>query len=106
MIVVHSVTRGWQDMGLLLGVMGEMQPPIPCATEGCLVTSSILSYRHFSQTYCRKGPLGTAPPRHGGQGMPWPQRKQVQEQRIAAGPGLLHTHGGADWRVRSGMPAR
>jgi len=22
MIVVHSVTRGWQDIGVLLGVMG------------------------------------------------------------------------------------
>ena len=52
------------------------------------------------------GPLGTAQPRHGGQGMTWPQRKQVQDQRIAAGRGLRHTPGGEDWRVRSGMTAR
>src|SRR5262249_11319359 len=55
MIAVHSVTRGWQDIGILLGVMGATQPPIPCPTEGCLVTSCMLSYRHFSKTYCRKG---------------------------------------------------
>src|SRR5215831_7550421 len=54
MIVVHSVTRGWQDIGILLRVMGARQPPIPCPTEGCLVTSCLLSYRHFSKTYCRK----------------------------------------------------
>src|SRR5256886_14099487 len=54
-IVVHSVTRGRQDIGILLGVMGAKQPPIPCPTEGCLVTSCMLSYRHFSKTYCRKG---------------------------------------------------
>src|SRR4029453_512124 len=54
MIVVHSVTRGWQDIGILLGGMGETQLPIRCLTEGCLVTSLMLSYRHFSKTYCRK----------------------------------------------------
>src|SRR4029453_10632529 len=53
-IVGHSVTRGWQDIGILLGVMGATQPPIPCPTEGCLVTSCMLSHRHFSKTYCRK----------------------------------------------------
>src|SRR5215468_9297813 len=57
-MVVHSVTRGWQDIRILLGVMGARQPPIPCPAEGCLVTSCILSYRHFSKTYCRKA----APP--------------------------------------------
>src|SRR5882724_4336855 len=36
-MVVHSVTRGWQDLRILLGVMGARQPPIPCPTEGCLV---------------------------------------------------------------------
>src|SRR4029450_10915721 len=55
-MVVHSVTRGWQDIRILLGVMGVRQPPIPCPTEGCLVTSCMLLYRHFSKTYCRKGP--------------------------------------------------
>src|SRR5262245_44353033 len=55
-MVVHSVTRGWQDIRILLGVMGATQPPIPCPTEGCLVTSCLLSYRHFSKTYCRKPP--------------------------------------------------
>src|SRR5215510_10684395 len=54
-IVVHSVTRGWQDIRILLGVMGARQSPIPCPTEGCLVTSGMLSYRHVSKTYCRKG---------------------------------------------------
>src|SRR5262249_35175735 len=54
MIVVHSVTRGWQDIGILLGGMGETQLPIRCLTEGCLVTSLMMSYRHFSKTYCRK----------------------------------------------------
>src|SRR4029453_2627433 len=34
--------------------MGVRQPPIPCPTEGCLVTSCMLLYRHFSKTYCRK----------------------------------------------------
>src|SRR5262245_51521530 len=58
-MVVHSVTRGWQDIRILLGVMGATQPPIPCPTEGCLVTSCLLSYRHFSKTYCRK--RGAAP---------------------------------------------
>ena len=53
MIIVHSVTRGWQDISILLGVMGATQPPIPCPTEGCLVTSLMLSYRHFSKTYCK-----------------------------------------------------
>jgi hypothetical protein len=59
-MVVHSVTRGWQDIGILLGGMGETQLPIRCLTEGCLVTSLMLSYRHFSKTYCRKsrGPRG------------------------------------------------
>src|SRR5262245_41106352 len=55
-IVVHSVTRGWQDIRILLGVMGARQPPIPCPTEGCLVTSCMLSYRHVSKTYYRKEP--------------------------------------------------
>src|SRR5439155_4306474 len=50
MIVVHSVTRGWQDIGVLLGVMGETQPPIQCPTEGCLVTSSMMSYRYQKPT--------------------------------------------------------
>src|SRR4029450_10329424 len=59
-IVVHSVTRGWQDIRILLGVMGVRQPPIPCPTEGCLVTSCMLLYRHFSKTYCRKA---SPPPR-------------------------------------------
>src|SRR5712691_12318693 len=54
MMVVHSVTRGWQDICILLGVMGARQPPIPCPTEGCLVISVMLSYRHFSKTYPRK----------------------------------------------------
>src|SRR5262245_22245675 len=53
-MVVHSVTRGWQDIRILLGVMGARQPPIPCPTEGCLVTSCMLSYRHVSKTYYRK----------------------------------------------------
>src|SRR5215467_15941291 len=55
-MVVHSVTRGWQDIRILLGVMGARQPPIPCPTEGCLVTSCTLSYCHFAKTYCRKDP--------------------------------------------------
>src|SRR4029450_6891494 len=58
-IVVHSVTRGWQDIRILLGVMGVRQPPIPCPTEGCLVTSCMLLYRHFSKTYCRKRTLSS-----------------------------------------------
>src|SRR5215831_18772292 len=41
MMTVHSVTRGWQDICVLLGLMGYMQPPIPCLMEGCPVTSSI-----------------------------------------------------------------
>src|SRR5215471_14849483 len=53
-MVAHSVTRGWQDIGSLLGLMGATQPPIPCPTEGCLVISVMLSYRHFSKTYPRK----------------------------------------------------
>src|SRR6516225_10980244 len=55
MIVLHSVTRGWQDIGILLGVMGATQPPIPCPIEGCLVISTMLSSRYFSNTYPRKG---------------------------------------------------
>src|SRR5262249_59909076 len=66
-MVVHSVTRGWQDIRILLGVMGATQPPIPCPTEGSLVTSCMLSSRHFSKTYCRKltppPPPPTAPQR-------------------------------------------
>ena len=31
-----------------------MQRPIQCPTEGCLVTSVLMSYRHFSKTYPRK----------------------------------------------------
>src|SRR6516162_5664143 len=54
MIVLHSVTRGWQDIGILLGVMGATQPPIPCPIEGCLVISTMLSSRYFSNTYPRK----------------------------------------------------
>src|SRR5215813_2330728 len=57
-MVVHSVTRGWQDIRILLGVMGAMQPPIPCPTEGCLVISVMRSSRHFSKTYPRKGEPG------------------------------------------------
>src|SRR5215471_5329447 len=63
MTAVHSVTRGWQDIGILLGVMGATQPPIRCPTEGCLVISVMLSYRHFSKTYPRKG---GSPGGHGG----------------------------------------
>src|ERR671934_211863 len=75
MIVVHSVTRGWQDISILLGVMGETQLPIHCPIEGCLVTSLMMSNRHFSKTYCRKAtpsPLaregwdGGREARHGG----------------------------------------
>src|SRR4030095_202369 len=55
MTVVHSVTRGWQDIGILLGGMGATQPPIPCPIEGCLVMLAMLSSRHFSKTYPRKG---------------------------------------------------
>src|SRR5205807_8976436 len=40
-IVVHSVTRGWQAIGILLGGMGETQSPIQCPTEGSLVPSSM-----------------------------------------------------------------
>src|SRR4029450_10173842 len=63
MMVVHAVTRGWQDIGILLGVMGATQPPIRCPTEGCLVISMMMSYRHFSQTYPRKE-LRTPPTAH------------------------------------------
>jgi hypothetical protein len=35
--------------------MGATQPPIPCPIEGCLVISAMLSPRHFSKTYPRKG---------------------------------------------------
>jgi hypothetical protein len=56
MTMVHSVTRGWQDIGILLRVMGATQPPIPCPRERCLVISAILSSRHFSKTYPRKLP--------------------------------------------------
>src|SRR5215813_2603512 len=62
-MVVHSVTRGRQDIRILLGVMGAMQPPIPCPTEGCLVISVMRSSRHFSKTYPRKLP---PPPVDGG----------------------------------------
>jgi hypothetical protein len=48
--------------------MGARQPPIPCPTEGCLVTSWTLSYRHFSKTYCRKP---ASPPRSGASQRPW-----------------------------------
>src|SRR5207244_13425479 len=64
MIMVHSVTRGWQDITILLGVMGEKQPPIPCPTEGCLVISSMMSDRHLSKTYCRKEPGGRRMKQH------------------------------------------
>src|SRR5262249_38709616 len=57
-MVVHSVTRGWQDIRILLGGMGAIQPPIPCPTEGCLVISVMRSSRHFSKTYPRKPPPG------------------------------------------------
>src|SRR5262249_49722774 len=57
-MVVHSVTRGWQDIRILLGVMGAIQPPIPYPTEGCLVISVMRSSRHFSKTYPRKGDEG------------------------------------------------
>src|SRR5438445_2479510 len=40
-IVVHSVARGWQAIGILLGGMGETQSPIQCPTEGSLVPSSM-----------------------------------------------------------------
>src|SRR6516162_2560358 len=65
MIVLHSVTRGWQDIGILLGVMGATQPPIPCPIEGCLVISTMLSSRYFSNTYPRKPihPPSYRPPR-------------------------------------------
>jgi len=38
-----------------------MQPPIRCPTEGCLVTSSMMSYRHLSKNLPQKG--GCAPRR-------------------------------------------
>src|SRR5712691_4080910 len=34
--------------------MGSMQPPIRCPTEGCLVTSSMMSYRHLSKNLPQK----------------------------------------------------
>src|SRR4030095_11460275 len=60
---VHSVTRGWQDIRILLGGMGRRQTPLPLPPEGCIVTSCMLLYRHFSKTYCRKrrGRRGTWP---------------------------------------------
>src|SRR5882724_10248135 len=59
-VSVHSITRGWQDIEVLLGGMGYTQPPIPCPMEGCLVTSSMMSYRHLSKkpTPERRGGVG------------------------------------------------
>src|SRR6267143_1895952 len=55
MVSVHSITRGWQDIEVLLRSMGYTQPPIPCPMEGCLVTSSMMSYRHLSKNLPQKG---------------------------------------------------
>src|ERR671923_789060 len=92
-IVVHAVTRGWQDIRSLLGVMGATSPPIPCSTEGCLVTSCKLSYRHFSKTYCRKTSL------------PLPAQGRESVTRAAPGgpelgaSGLLEAPQGRAWPV-------
>src|SRR6266446_5521830 len=58
MVSVHSVTRGWQDIEVLLRSMGYTQPPLPCPMEGCLVTSSMMSYRHLSKNLPQKGERG------------------------------------------------
>src|SRR5215475_619438 len=55
--MVHSVTRGWQDIWVLLGVMGYMQSPIPCPMEGCPVTSSIDIAPSFTKNLPQKGPV-------------------------------------------------
>src|SRR5262244_3409515 len=55
MMTVHSVTRGWQDICVLLGMMGYMQPPIPCLMEGCPVTSSIHVVPSFIKNLPQKG---------------------------------------------------
>src|SRR5215831_5196481 len=60
MMTVHSVTRGWQDICVLLGMMGYMQPPIPCLMEGCPVTSSIHVVPSFIKNLPQKAPLPTA----------------------------------------------
>src|SRR6266481_5768913 len=65
MVSVHSITRGWQDIEVLLRSMGYTQPPIPCPMEGCLVTSSMMSYRHLSKNLPQKG--CDLPPAGGGQ---------------------------------------
>src|SRR5215475_11887686 len=83
-MVVHSVTRGWQDIRILLEVMGARQPPIPCPTEGGLVTSCTLSYRHFSKTYCKKpptSPLSSGWRQGGRQEAPSPPRQDQPPRR-------------------------
>src|SRR5262245_44077994 len=92
MMVVHAVTRGWQDIGILLGVMGATQPPIRCPTEGCLVISMMMSYRHFSQTYPRKGGgRGTAVRRdsEGGANLPYASCAEPGPAADACQPSLV-----------------
>src|SRR5262249_11479094 len=60
MMTVHSVTRGWQDICVLLGMMGYMQPPIPCLMEGCPVTSSIHVVPSFIKNLPQKAVMGGA----------------------------------------------
>src|SRR2546430_1032494 len=101
MIVVHSVTRGGQDIGILLGGMGETQLPIRCFTEGGLVTSLRMSYRHFSKTYCRKVP---GPGLQGGKATPgsmWNWTKDGRYREITDRHTPTPADGGAS-RPRSG----
>src|SRR5262245_55445371 len=92
-MAVHSVTRGWQDIRILLGVMGATQPPIPCPTEGSLVTSCRLSYCHFSKTYCRK-------PRS------LPQRRASRSHKDGRGQGVATLLGSNTIQVApSGLPS-
>src|SRR5262245_59141545 len=95
--------------------MGATQSPIPCPTEGCLVTSCVLLYRHFSKTYCRKvvpPPLtmvqlqrsveawwagGDATRRY--QYVPLTQiADHLAHAVVAAEDARFFTHGGIDWQ--------
>jgi hypothetical protein len=61
MVIVHSVTRGWQDILFLLGCMGYMATHT--TPEGRRVLPLCLEGRNIidSKTYPRKAPEGAAP---------------------------------------------
>jgi hypothetical protein len=86
-----------------------MQLPIRCPTEGCLVTSVLMAYCHFSKTYPRKVVSSPSHVAHGIRGerhtMP-AGAGGVLCTRLLACPAAVLPGGGGDPGSRSQVPSK